>query len=58
MVPINRVKKEGLGAPQVIKGIGQGLLQFLLCPVNATLRATYDLSTGTKQQLKGVKDHG
>ena len=46
-VPKNTVKTSGKAPLPLLKGIGQGILQFTLFPVNAFFRMSYDISTGT-----------
>lgn len=57
-VPRRRVKAQGVGGRQILKGVGQGALQFITAPINAPLRATYDLATGVKHSVQGKKYRG
>lgn len=57
-IPKSKIQTQGKGVPQFAKGVGQGLFQAILLPVNSTLRFSYNLSTGIKNQVKGIKDHG
>lgn len=55
VVPRDRIRRQGKGLPQLAKGIGQGTLQLLMSPLNSTLRLTYDISAGVRNQVLGKR---
>jgi hypothetical protein len=48
----------GKGAKQFFKGLGLGTVRFLTMPINAPLRATFNLAVGVKNQVSGKSDYG
>jgi hypothetical protein len=49
---------QGKGAKQFFKGLGLGTVRFLTMPINAPLRATFNLAVGVKNQVSGKSDYG